>query len=146
MVARPMAALELRTAVQSLLTGDGDLMGIITGVFALPVPDGQVFPYISYGQHVDGPWSTFGKIGSELLFMLHIHTSGADGGDDQCYEIEAEVIRILQTTSSNPPLTLTNYGQASMQYEWSTALYDAESNTWNMPVRFRSRALETTLA
>lgn len=139
--ARPLAVLELQTAVQSALTGDETLMGIITGVFALPVPDGQAFPYISYGQHTDARWPTFGKRGSELAFMLHIHAAG--GGDEQCYQVLAEVIRLLNTSADNPPLSLSNWGQVQMKYEWSTAMYESDTGFWNMPVRFRSKALET---
>jgi hypothetical protein len=77
-----------------------------------------------------------------MLFLLHIHSQAGSDGEVECYLILAEVIRLLHTRPDNPPLTLTSYGQVQMAYEWSTAIYEADSGVWNMPVRFRSKAQE----
>jgi len=134
-----MYLLELQIAVQAKLTGDTTLMGMITGVFDIAT-EGQATPYITYGQHVDSAWPTFGKVNSDALFLLDIFSQ--KGSDDECYQILAEVVRLLQTRPGNAPLTLPDYGQATMNYEWSTILHETEYNIRHMPVRFRSKAVE----
>ncbi len=136
---RPMYLLELQIAVQTRLTGDSTLMGIVTGVFDIAT-ERQATPYITYGQHVDSAWPTFGKVNSDALFLLDIFSQ--QGSDDECYQILAEVLRLLQTRPGNPPLTLPDYGQVVMNYEWSTILHETEYNIRHMPVRFRSKAVE----
>ncbi len=136
---RPVFMYELQVAVQTKLTGDTTLMAIITGVFDI-APEGQSFPYITYGQHVDGVGPTFGKMNNDGMFLLDIFSQA--GSDDECYQILAEVRRLLQTTPSNPPLTLADYGVASINYDWSTILHETAYNVRHMPVRFRTRAYE----
>ncbi len=139
MPTRQMAVLEIQTAIQSRLTGDATLMAMITGVFA-DVKEGQTPPYISYGQHVDGPWPFFGKLGSQAYIMLNIWSK--DTGDEECYKILAEIIRLLATSPSNPPLALPSYGMTRLWYEWSTILYESEFSIRHMPVRFLAQATE----
>jgi hypothetical protein len=141
MTARPELLLELQTAAQARLVGDGTLMGIITGVFDR-APEHQPYPYISYGVHTDGPWPVFGgKDGSQALFMLDIW-SGDSGSPDECYAVLAEVRRLLVTTPSNPPLTLPHWGLTRLAYQFSTILYEAQYGIRHMPVRFLSQAQE----
>jgi hypothetical protein len=115
-------------------------MGMITGVFER-APEHQPYPYISYGVHSDGPWPVFGKGGSSALFMLDIW-SDDNGSSDECYAIFAEVRRLLVTTPTNPPLTLVNWKSVSLEYQFSTILYDAQYGIRHMPIRFLSRAQE----
>lgn len=131
--------LELQIAVQARLTGDATLMAIIMGVFDI-ASEGQTPPYITYGQHIGGPMPTFGHVNSESLFLLDIF-SGA-GSDDECYQILAEVRRLLETTPSNPPLALPDYGMAYLRCEWSTILHETDYQIRHMPVRFRTKATE----
>lgn len=138
---RPMAVLEIQTAVQAKLLGDATLSGMITGVFD-QVPQNKPLPYISYGQHVDGPYPTFGgHWNSEAYFLLDIWSNAS--GDDECYRILAEVLRLLATRPDNLPLTLPSYGHVGMWYEWSTILHEEDYGIRHMPVRFLSRAVET---
>jgi len=131
---------ELQVAVQTKLTGDTTLMGIITGVFDI-APEGQSFPYITYGQHVDGVDPTFsGKMNNEGMFLLDLFSQA--GSDDECYQILAEVRRLLQTTPTNPPLSLADYGVAYINYDWSTILHETDYNVRHCAVRFRTRAYE----
>jgi hypothetical protein len=139
MVTRPAPILEIQTAVQSRLTGDSTLMGMITGVFEEPI-EGQALPYISYGQHVDGPYYTFGKVGHEGFFLLDIWSNASN--KDECYHILAEVRRLLVTTPTNPPLALPDYGPCNFIYEWSTIFKEQEFAIWHMPVRFMTRTVE----
>src|SRR6266702_4206278 len=109
--------LELQIAVDGRLTGDSTLMGIITGTFDI-APEKQTPPYITYGQHVDSSWPTFGKVNSDALFLLDIFSQ--KGSDDECYQVLAEVRHSLETRPDNPPLILPSYGQIFMNYDWST--------------------------
>src|SRR6266704_5180116 len=90
--------LELQIAVDGRLTGDSTLMGIITGTFDI-APEKWPPPYITYGQHVGGPWPMFGKVNSESLFLLNIFSQA--GSDDECYQILAEVRRLIETRPGN---------------------------------------------
>lgn len=137
---RPMAIFELQVAVQTALTGDAQLMGLITGVFD-QVREGQALPYVSYGQHVDGPWATFGHWNSEAFFLLDIWSNAS--GDEEAYSILAEVRRILETRPDNPPLTLESYGLIGLHLDWSTILHDPDFNIRHLQARFLSQAVET---
>jgi hypothetical protein len=139
MVTRPVFMYELQTAVQTRLLGNSALAGIITGVFE-QAPEGQAFPYITYGQHVDGGMYTFGHVNANGLFLLDIFSQS--GKDDECYQILAEVKQSLQTTASNPPLVLPDYGLAYLNYDWSTILKEPDYDVRHMPVRFRVKATE----
>lgn len=134
-----VAIFELQVAVQARLTGDATLMGMITGVFD-EVPANQDFPYISYGQHVIGPWPTFGKRNSEDYFLMDIWSSAS--GDEECFRILAEVRRLLDTRPGNAPLTLESYGQAEMTMEWATVMRDPDYNLRHGSVRYLSHVVE----
>jgi hypothetical protein len=139
MVTRTEALLEIQVAAQARLTGDTTLMGMITGVFEEPI-EGQALPYISYGQHVDGPFPTFGHVNHEGFFLLDIWSAASN--KDECYAIRAEVRRLLVTTPQNPPLALPSYGFCGFTYDWSTIFKEEEFAIWHMPVRFMTRAVE----
>lgn len=136
---RPMAIIELQVAAQARLTGDGTLMGMITGVFD-QVRGNQALPYVSYGQHVDGPWATFGHWNSEAFFLLDIWSNAS--GDEEAYRILAEIRRLLETRSDNPPLTLANYGHVGMHLDWSTIMIDPDFGLRHLQARFISHAVE----
>jgi hypothetical protein len=131
--------LELQIAVDARLMGDSTLMGMITGTFDI-APEKQTPPYITYGQHVGGTLPTFGHVNSESLFLLDIF-SGA-GSDDECYQILAEVRRLIETRPGNTPLVLPDYGVSYLKCEWSTILHETDYNIRHMPVRFRTKATE----
>jgi hypothetical protein len=139
MVTRPVLMFELQVVVQARLIGDSTLMNIITGVFE-QAPEGQSFPYVTYGQHVDGTEPTFRKMNANSLFLMDIFSQ--QGSDDQCYQILAEIRRLLQTSDTNPPLTLADYGMAYLHYDWSTILKEPDYDVRHMPVRFRVKAYE----
>jgi hypothetical protein len=139
MVTRPVLIYELQVAVQARLTSDSTLMNIITGVFE-QAPEGQAFPYITYGQHVDGTEPTFRKMNANSLFLMDIFSQ--QGSDDQCYQILAEVRRLLQPSDTNPPLMLADYSMALMNYDWSTILKEPDYDVRHMPVRFHVKAYE----
>jgi uncharacterized protein DUF3168 len=135
MPTRPMAVLELQTAVQYRLLADTTLMAMITGVFDA-APERQAPPYITYGDHISEPFATFGHWNARVTFMLDIWSEAT--GKEECYRILSEVVRILVTTPTNPPLTLTDYGQAGMHFDWSTTIYESDFALWHMPARFIS--------
>lgn len=139
MVTRPSAVLEIQIAVQVAMTGDVTLMALITGVFD-EAPEGQIAPYITYGQHVDGPYEMFGSVNSEALILFDIWSQ--QDNDDECYQILAELRRVLETRPNNPPLVLPSYDLAEIRYEWSTIIHEQESGFRHMPVRFHTIAIE----
>lgn len=138
-ITRPSAVLEIQIAVQAALTTDATLMALITGVFD-EAPEGQLAPYITYGQHTDGPYTMFGSINSEALILLDIWSNQRN--NDECYAILAEVRRILETRPDNPPLALPSYDLAEIRYEWSSIMQEQESSFRHMPVRFHTIAIE----
>jgi hypothetical protein len=133
------AVLERQVAIQTRLLGDTTLMGMITGVFD-EAPEGQAAPYITYGQHTDAPFETFGKVNSEALMLLDIWSTR--DSDDECYQILAEVRRLVETRPTTAPLVLPSYGEIIMRYEWSTLIREQDSNFRHMVVRFHSYASE----
>ena len=141
MVTIPFVLTELQTAVQARLTGDSTLMGLVTGVFDMDnVAQGQALPYVSYGSHYGTPFKTFRHTNSESYFLLDIFS---DVSREQTYAIMAELERLLD----GKPLTLTDYSQAMMEYEWGTALFernptDWHTGDWHGSMRFHSLIFE----
>jgi hypothetical protein len=134
----PEVMLQLQTAVQERLTGDPVLMGIITGVFDW-APERQTFPYVTYGQHVDGPFDAFGLVGTNGYFLLDVW-SGDTSSSDECYAILSEIKRLLCPAYGADALTLVDYSLVDFAYEWSTILFDNENRLRHMPLRFAVQA------
>lgn len=131
----PDILIELQTGVANRLIADATLMSMITGVLDLDaVNETQALPYLSFGQHVDQPWQTFGHTNSDAFFLLDIWSTTRENA----YAILAEVKRLLD----NKVVTMAHYGHSRMAYDWSTAMYDETAGDWHMPVRFVSLAVE----
>jgi uncharacterized protein DUF3168 len=140
MTTRPSAILEIQTAFHSRLTGDSTLMGLVTGIFD-GAPEGQPPPYITYGDHVDGTMPTFGgHWNCQATIMLDLWSQSLDKAE--CYQILAEVNRLLVTTVNNPPLPLQHFGPANVVYEWSTTVYEDLFTLWHLSARYLVRAIE----
>lgn len=130
------AILELQDAAMAVLKADTTLMSRAKGIFdAGGVPENQAYPYVAFGEHVEVPFLYFGNLGRNTLLMLHIWSQ--QPSFKQALLMLDDVVRLLD----GKKLTLTNFDNIRVWYEWSTQLNDPDDTTVrHIPVRFRSLA------
>jgi len=122
--------LAVQKAVYELLTGDAELMAMITGVFD-HVPKGQAFPYVRIGEATEVPWNDFGRPGSQLTINVH------------AFDNAAEVARLLgigtavQGITDGADPTIIGSSLVDIAFEFNQVLYDSDSATNHMAMRFR---------
>lgn len=68
--------MELQRAIVQRLTGDPELMGMVTGVFD-DVPQGQEAPYLVVGEASETAMNTFTRKGRESNLTIHIYSEYA---------------------------------------------------------------------
>ena len=73
MTTAPEAMLPIQRAVYGRLTGDGALMGSITGVFDY-VPETDVYPFVVIGEATEIPDNRHGGFGRQTVVTLHVWT------------------------------------------------------------------------
>jgi len=123
--------LEVQSGFRTKLTGDSTLMAIITGVFD-EAPNIQPYPFISFGEKVKVPWSTFQKASWEVAIMLDIWAA-LDSGDT-AMTVLAEVDRILHYQK----LTMTSYDNALTENENTVTQEDETNQVRHVAIRFRT--------
>lgn len=126
-----LATLQAQGACSRRFKADGVLMGMIHNVWD-GVPENAPLPYVAFGDHVESPWPVFGFDDADIEFVLHIYTEGP--GDAECYQIFAEVKRLLKW---NDPLILTDYVICKTALQTANILTDEDGITRHMFIRYR---------
>ena len=99
----------LSEGVYSDLTGDGTLMGLITGVYDTP-PDGTAFPYVTLGDPFEERSNTFTKNHKDVVFMVDVWSTYQ--GYREAYLIVEEIVRVLD----NATPTVTGYNVTDVSH------------------------------
>jgi hypothetical protein len=110
-ITTPHTALpDLSQAVYTALKADSTFPNLAAGPFD-PPKEGQTFPFVSFGEHTENPWYTFGNTGREVTFMLRIYSQQqgtSTFGFKECYSILDAITNVLEAKT----LTLTNFEMA----------------------------------
>jgi hypothetical protein len=124
--------LPIQQAIFDRLTGDSELMGLITGVFD-HVPEGTAHPYVTVGEVITTPDNRHGGFGRSVVATLHIWTRTR--GHAQGLAIEDRIAQLLD----HQPLTLVGHLTVEVRYEFSQTLIDPEppGDIRHIPLRFR---------
>ena len=125
---------ELQPAIFAVLTGDAQLMAIITGVsdFAA-VPTNQAMPYVTLGNASEGPMNAFSRRGYASTFTLDIWDNTP--GFKRCQTILGHLNRLLDQPEE--PLQLATQTHVGTWYDFSEQLNDpGEKSIRHMPVRY----------
>lgn len=122
--------LEIQSAVYQRLSGDGELSGMVTGVFD-GVPESQTHPYVELGEAIETPRNTSNDFGREVVVTLHIWDRYR--GFARCLAIANRITALLD----HQAMVLPGHQVVSVRHEFSQTLKDPDPEIRHVPVRFR---------
>lgn len=120
----------VQKAVYAALTGDTDLMAVITGVYD-HVPAETTVPYIVIGDDTSIEFDTKTNVGEEVTLTIHIWSEHE--GRKELKEIQGHLARILH----DQLLTVEDHNTVLVRREYAETLRDPDGATWHGVVRFR---------
>ena len=120
----------LQAAVYARLTGDTPFMALTRAVVD-DVPEGQAFPYVTFGEWTEGAWDCFGQNGSDVTFEFHIWSRYR--GFSEAQGINAALIGLFDGAA----LTITGYTTVLVDYVSTQQLRDPDGITRHLVTRFR---------
>lgn len=122
----------IQQAIYDLLTGDSELMGLVTGVFD-HVPEGTDYPYVVIGEATQVPDNRHGGFGASTTETLHVWTR--ERGFAGALAIETRIRQLLDER----PLAVAGHHLVAVRYEFSQTLIDPEppGDIRHAPIRFR---------
>jgi hypothetical protein len=133
--------LPIQTAFYQRMTGDPDLMQVVSGVFD-EVPESEQKPYVVLGEAIETPRNNHGQFGRETVETLHVWSDHA--GFSEALTIKNLLIELFD----HQPLTVDGQHVVSVRYEFSQTLRDPNPDLRHVVLRFRvtteQRALQET--
>ena len=122
---------ELQKALYVLLTGDGELMGQISGVFN-HVPQDTAFPYVIIEKMVSQDHSTMTSTAEEIAVTLSVFSRTR--GSKEALTIMARVKALLHQAS----LSLTGCALIYLRFDSSDIAQVEEGLTWQATITFNA--------
>jgi hypothetical protein len=119
-VSSPLPLLSVQTALYATLTGDGTLMGLITGVHDGRAPEDVLYPYVVIGEAIETPDNSHDRFGRQTVHTLHVWDQYS--GFKSVLQIGARVNALLD----HQPLTIAGLAHIATRYEFSQTLTDPE--------------------
>jgi hypothetical protein len=95
---------DLQTQVYNTLIANSTFMSLVTGLFD-PAPEGQAFPYVTFGEHIERNWYKLQKTDKQVRFMFHVWSQ--QNGYLEAYNIVDTITGIVETFT----FTLTHFDQ-----------------------------------
>jgi len=118
----------IQVAIYSRLTGDGTLMGKITGVFD-DVPASQPFPYVTIGASTSTPQGAHDRFGARTTTTLHVWSTYA--GAFELLDIGDDLMRLFD----HQPLTVDGHHTVYMHHQQTVTVPDPD-DVRHLAVRF----------
>jgi hypothetical protein len=122
------------TAAYARITGDVPFMALIKGVFD-DVPEGENFPYVSFGEATENSWDCFGQDGVDAVINLHVWSRYR--GFSEAQGINNALIGLLD---NDVGLSIAGYATVLLNYDSSQQLRDPDGITRHIVTRFRVMA------
>lgn len=116
--ATPM--LPVQAAVYERLTGDAELMALVTGGVHDGPPEHRTWPWVDIGEAIETPLNAHDRLGAETVISLHIWTKHR--GHSPGLTIAARIMQLLV----RQPLTVAEHRHISTRYEFGQTLRDPE--------------------
>lgn len=123
----------LQTALYNRLTGDTQLMGMVTGGVHDEVPEKAAYPYVRIGEHISTPDNHHGGYGREVLSTLHVWTKAR--GNAQGQRIADRIVGLLDHQPA--ALTVGGHRVVAIRHEYDQALTDPTPGIRHHVLRFR---------
>lgn len=124
------ATLPMQQAVFTALTGNAELMAMLTGLFD-NVPQKHPFPYVTMGDQTVTDWDSHTFDGANSTLTIHTWARGASR--KPCLEIMSKIYSILH----NGPLTVPGFSVVVCRFEFGESSLDPDGQTYHGVQRFR---------
>jgi hypothetical protein len=121
---------EYQKRVYEILTGDANLMALVTGVFD-NVPQGQAFPYIKIGDDEFSDRGSHTTEGWSADLMIHVWAQGP--GRKSVHTVMSHIDRLLH----NKDLTAPGWTEVSFRRDFSTVFVEDDHVTYHGVIRFK---------
>lgn len=128
---------DIQKALYAILTGNADLMALITGVFD-HVPQNQAFPYITFGTRTETRLDSMGTWGKDTTFEINIWTQAA--GFKQTEDILEKVNTVI---GDYPSLAVTGWTTICCRFENAVTMEDPDGETKRIAARYRIQVVPT---
>ncbi|WP_431888735.1 DUF3168 domain-containing protein [Nocardiopsis alba] len=130
MMTSPSALDAVQAALYARLTGDAELMALVSGVYD-DVAEGTPYPYVALGESMETPDNTHDGKGRSTVVTLHVWSRYA--GFTEATRIAGRLVELLDER----PLNVTGRTHISTRFEFSQTLRDPDPRLRHVPVRFR---------
>jgi hypothetical protein len=123
----------VQAAYYARLTGDTELMDLISGVFDF-VPEDRTYPYVVIGESTEVPDNSKDRLGRHTTQTLHVWSKYR--GYSQGLTIAARITVLLD----HQPLTIAGMHHVVTRFEFQQTLTDPEpsGDIRHIPMRFRT--------
>lgn len=121
--------MELQRAIVQRLTGDAELMGLVTGIFD-DVPQGQEAPYCVVGEANETAMNTFTRKGRESELTIHIYSEYAG------FKEGLQILQRLTELLDGEPLTLSTQQLIYLLFDNVQTIHGEDFK--HLPVTFRA--------
>lgn len=112
------------------MNNDPTFMSLCLGAYD-PAMENQAFPYVTFGNHTESQWLTFGNLGRNVLMQLHVWSQTF--GYKQCYDI----LNAMNALFDAKQLALTHFTNVITLYEGSSKLQAQDGITRHVVARYR---------
>ena len=134
-ITTPHTALpDLQAAVYTSLQGNSAFTSSGAGLFD-PAPTNEVFPYVTFGEHIESNWYSFQNTGRQVLFLFHIWSQKQNY--DEAYAILNVITGALETAGA---LTLTNFtmNQYGLLFDSATKRDDPDGVSRQLIAKYKT--------
>ena len=131
---------DLSQAVATALKASTTFTSISSGIGPHDPPkEIQSFPFVSFGEHSEQNWYTFGNTGREVFFVIEIWSQQLGKSSDgfkEAYTILDTITGILEAQM----LTLTNFEMAGngFMFESSSKMLESDGVTKHVTARYHT--------
>jgi hypothetical protein len=128
-------SLPVQTAIQTRLSGDATLMGLVTRV-GDNIPDGQKFPYVVIGEETESADNTHTDKGRDSTLTLHVWSRAL--GFKEAKTIASRIDDLLDEHA----LVVTGWRVVRLSLEFTNALRDPDGITRHLVLQYRIETQE----
>lgn len=122
---------EIQTAITTLLNATPAFTSICNGVYD-PAPQSQVYPYVTFGNHIESPFLAFGNLGRGTVILMHIWSQAF--GFAEAYSI----LDVMNQTFDATKLSLSNYDNIIILFMGTNKFSDPDGITRHLVARYRT--------
>lgn len=121
---------EMETAIYTVLT-TGSGWTASWGPYN-PAPENMPFPYVTFGEHIELPFYSFGKPGKMVSFVIAIWSQQAGFAE------ALSILNVISNSLGGQKLTLVNFTNAGIILEQTIKLNEPDGITRHVASHWRT--------